>query len=212
MKVFCLIFSLSVMAWSSCEQYPKHWWKNVPANDLQWWEISPGSVNCQQGRVIISKRNELGILSNFAATPFILDGVRYASLEGFWQMMKFPENSNDPRYLLASKSHYTRELVASLTAFEAKKAGDFGSEIMNELGINWVTYKNQKMQYRTEMKLDHFNLIKRAMLAKLKQNSEVENILKNTKDLILLPDHEQKNNTPPAWKYNEIWMEIRNNL
>jgi hypothetical protein len=47
--------------------------------------------------VILSKRNELGILSNFAPTPFTLHGKRYASVEGFWQMMLYPENSNDPR-------------------------------------------------------------------------------------------------------------------
>ena len=41
--------------------------------------------------MILSKRNELGILSNFAATPFTLYGKRYASVEGFWQMMLYPE-------------------------------------------------------------------------------------------------------------------------
>src|SRR5260221_974694 len=37
------------------------------------------------------KRNELGLLSNFAPTPFTFRGQRYASLEGFWQMMLYPE-------------------------------------------------------------------------------------------------------------------------
>ena len=49
------------------------------------------------GEVILSKRNELGLLSNFAATPFTFKGKRYASLEGFWQMMKYPEGPADPR-------------------------------------------------------------------------------------------------------------------
>jgi predicted NAD-dependent protein-ADP-ribosyltransferase YbiA (DUF1768 family) len=47
--------------------------------------------------VILSKRNELGLLSNFAATPFVFRGRRYASLEGFWQMMLYPEGPNDSR-------------------------------------------------------------------------------------------------------------------
>lgn len=38
--------------------------------------------------MILSKRNELGLLSNFAATPFTFKGKHYASLEGFWQMME----------------------------------------------------------------------------------------------------------------------------
>jgi len=41
--------------------------------------------------------NELGLLSNFAPTPFTFHGKRYASLEGFWQMMKYPEDAQDPR-------------------------------------------------------------------------------------------------------------------
>jgi len=37
--------------------------------------------------------NELGLLSNFAPTPFVFHGQRYASVEGFWQMMKYPEGA-----------------------------------------------------------------------------------------------------------------------
>ena len=59
------------------------------------WEILPQEA--KPGEVILSKRNELGLLSNFAATPFEFRGKRYASLEGFWQMMKYPEGPDDPR-------------------------------------------------------------------------------------------------------------------
>ena len=55
------------------------------------------------GEVILSKRNELGLLSNFAATPFVFRGRRDASLEGFWQMMLYPEGPN-ARWILRSKS------------------------------------------------------------------------------------------------------------
>src|SRR5688572_9793943 len=33
----------------------------------------------------------LDLVSNFAATPFILDGAWYASIEGFWQSLRFAE-------------------------------------------------------------------------------------------------------------------------
>jgi len=54
------------------------------------WEVLPQAA--KPGEVILSKRNELGICCpNFAATPFTLRGQRYASVEGFWQMMLYPE-------------------------------------------------------------------------------------------------------------------------
>ena len=43
--------------------------------------------------MILSKRQkDLGLLSNFAATPFEFHGKKFASLEGFWQAMKFPRD------------------------------------------------------------------------------------------------------------------------
>ena len=77
--------------------YPAHWWTPVPAESATSWEILPQAA--KPGQVILSKRNELGILSNLAATPFTLRGQRYASVEGFWQMMLYPEGPRDPRAL-----------------------------------------------------------------------------------------------------------------
>ena len=64
------------------------------------WEILPQEA--RPGEVILSKRHELGLLSNFAPTPFTFHGKRYASLEGFWQMMLYPEGPGDPRATPAS--------------------------------------------------------------------------------------------------------------
>ena len=51
------------------------------------------------------------------------------------------------------------------------------------------------------------------MKQKLSQNKSVQEILKSTGQLILLPDHHsRKKMIPPAWKYNEIWMELRESL
>ena len=76
-------------------KYPAAWWMPVPKEGAPAWEILPQEAG--PGEVILSKRNELGLLSNFAATPFTFHGKRYASLEGFWQMMKYPEAADDPR-------------------------------------------------------------------------------------------------------------------
>src|SRR5580658_9271657 len=105
--------------------YPAHWWTPVIDAHKPDWEILPQAA--KPGEVILSKRNELGILSNFAATPFTLRGVRYASVEGFWQMMLYPEDPDDPRARAAFlKWPHTRSQVAQMTAFEAKAAGDIG--------------------------------------------------------------------------------------
>src|SRR6202167_3522046 len=92
------IAALALIATASClcaQQYHAHLWTPVPEANKPDWEILPQAA--KPGEVILSKRNELGILSNFAPTPFTLDGKRYASVEGFWQMMLYPENSDDPR-------------------------------------------------------------------------------------------------------------------
>ena len=73
--------------------YPASWFAPINDPNKPDWEILPQEA--KPGEVILSKRNELGILSNFAATPFELYGKRYASVEGFWQMMLYPEGPDD---------------------------------------------------------------------------------------------------------------------
>ena len=80
---------------SVATQYPRHWWAPVPKEGAPEWEILPQEA--KPGEVILSKRHELGLLSNFAATPFTFRDKHYASLEGFWQMMLYPEGRDDPR-------------------------------------------------------------------------------------------------------------------
>src|SRR5438128_564800 len=97
-------------------RYPSHWWAPVPKEGAPDWEILPQEAG--SGEVILSKRHELGLLSNFAATPFTFRGKRYASLEGFWQMMLYPESQDDPRAKFPGlKWKYTREQVAQMTSF-----------------------------------------------------------------------------------------------
>lgn len=201
---FCFLISLSCAG-----KYPRYWWKDVSKDDLAWWEIAPQDAG--PGEVILSKRNELGLLSNFAKTPFYFYGKRYSNLEALWQSMKYPENNNDIRAKKA-KWPYLRSEVEKMDAFSAKKAGDLATKIMKKMGVNYVTFNNVKLIYWTELKGEHYHLIRYAMLTKLLQNKEVQKVLKRTKGLILLPDHLTKSSDPPAWKYNEIWMEIRDQL
>lgn len=202
--ILLIIFSCS----SAAQKYPSHWWNEIPKDQISWWEIAPNSVSSESHQVVLSKRNELGILSNFAHTPFFFKGVKYNTVEGLWQSMKFPENEKDRRYPL-KKLKFERNKVAKMEGFKAKEAGDYASKLMHKNKINWVSFMGKKMTYKTDKKEEHYQLIREIMLEKLKQNPEVKKVLMSTGDLILLPDHHTKKSDPPAWKYYQIWMEIR---
>src|SRR5207247_5009122 len=165
------------------------------------------------GEVILSKRHELGLLSNFAATPFTFHGQRYASLEGFWQMMKYPEGDDDPHAKFTGLDWpHTRQQVAQLTSFEAKKAGTSAEENMKKMGITWVTFEGKQFEYKPAAPGEHYRLIVAATREKVRQNPEVKKVLLATGDLVLKPDHHQEPNAPAAWRYYEILTEIRSEL
>jgi len=207
-RLIVVLLSYAVARGQTGSHYPAHWWTPVPENNKPDWEILPQAA--KPGEVILSKRNELGILSNFAATPFTLHGKRYASVEGFWQMMLYPEGTDDPRAQAAGvKWPYTREQVAQMTSFEAKGAGTFGEKVMRKLGIDWVSFEGRRMTYRSMDKGEHYRLIVEAMRAKLEQNARVREVLMSTGNLVLRPDHVQEKDAPPEWRYFEIWMELR---
>ncbi len=192
-------------------KYPAHWWTPVSEVGKPDWEILPQEAG--PGEVVLSKRNELGLLSNFAATPFNYRGKRYASLEGFWQMMLYPEGPND----LRAKFHgiewkYTREQVSKMTAFEAKSAGTLAEQNMKKMGIDWVTFEGKRFPYRSQKPGKHYQLIVDATWAKLNQNAQVKKVLLSTGDLVLKPDHHGEPNAPPEWRYYEIWMKIRKQI
>lgn len=190
--------------------YPASWWAPVPEDQKASWEILPQAAG--PGEVILSKRNELGVLSNFAATPFTFRDRRYASVEGFWQMMLYPEDRADPRAQTGIIWPHTRDEVAGMTAFEAKDAGTAAEENMRKLGIDWVTFEGRRMPYRAAVPGEHYRLIVAAMRAKLEQNPKVREILLATGDLVLRPDHIEEPNPPPEWLYFRIWMGIRARL
>lgn len=192
-------------------RYPAHWWTPAPKEGAPRWEILPQEAG--PGEVILSKRNELGLLSNFAATPFELRGVRYASVEGFWQMMKYPEGPDDQRARAAGLEwKFTRAQVAQLTAFEAKRAGDLGELNMLLMKIDWVSFEGRRFAYKPSVPGEHYQLIVAAMREKLRQNPEVQRVLLSTGDLVLKPDHYQEPDAVDAWHYHKIWMQLRTEL
>src|SRR5499427_8282196 len=192
-------------------RYPAHWWAPVPREGAPDWEILPQEAG--PGEVILSKRHELGLLSNFAPTPFAFHGKMYASLEGFWQMMKYPEGPDDPRAKFPGLQwKYTRYQVSQLAGFDANAAGALASDNMAKMGITWVSFEGKHFEYKPAAPGEHYQLIVEATWEKVKQNPTVQRVLLSTGDLILKPDHHQEPNAPAAWKYYEILMQIRNEL
>ena len=193
-------------------RYPARWWTAVSKEGAPSWEILPQEAG--PGEVILSKRQEdLGLLSNFAPTPFEFHDKKYASLEGFWQMMKYPEGPDDPRAKFNGlKWDHTRDEVGQMTSFEARKAGDQGNENMKKMGITWVTFEGRQMEYKPSEPGEHYRIIVEAMREKVRQNPNVKKALLSTGDLILKPDHHQEADAVAAWHYFDILMEIRRDL
>ena len=192
-------------------KYPARWWAPVPPEGVPEWEILPQAAG--PGEVIVSKRHELGLLSNFAATPFTYRGRRYASLEGFWQMMLYPEGPDDPRARFPGVAWaFTRDSVARMTAFEAKHAGTLAEQNMRTMGIGWVSFEGRRFAYRSVRPGRHHGLIVAAMREKVRQNPEVRKVLLATGDLVLKPDHHEEAGACPEWRYCDILMRIRAEL
>ncbi|KHD88807.1 MAG: hypothetical protein OM95_06680 [Bdellovibrio sp. ArHS] len=190
--------------------YPAHWWKSVPREQAKSWEILPQDAGIME--VVLSKRNELGLLSNFADASFVFHGVCYPTVEAFWQMMKYPETENDPRWTWAKKWKYTREEVSQMNGYAAKSAGGYANFLMEKNNANWVTFEGKVFPFATKEPAEHYNLIYAALIEKLRQNPIVLEVLMKTNDLKLLPDHGVSEKSPREWHYYLLWMDIREQL
>ena len=195
-------------------QYPPEWWAPVDPQTAPSWEILPQMASQEKNEVILSKRNELGILSNLAETPFVFRGKKYQSVEGLWQAMKFPEDNKDPRFQPGIHWPFTRFEVMLQSGFQAKDSGKIANENMKKLGIKWISFEGDRFEYNAtdSGKQKHYEIILAAMKEKLNQNKEVQRVLLKTGDLVLLPDHDQGANPAPAYLYGKIWMQLRQDM
>ena len=220
-RIPCLILNLLLFGCASQDKirsnvndsYPDIWWQ--PITDAAEWEIPPQSARREAAEVVLSKRTELGKFSNLQAVEFDFEGEHYGSVEGLWQALKYPEDKNDER------SHgpdvvwpFTRAQVMKLSGFEAKKAGDVASANMKKLAIKWVTYKGKKLNYSGSdvETAEHYDLILRACRAKLAADPALVQLLLKTGNLNFLSDHKQKADSPPSYRYHEIYMKLRKEL
>ncbi len=129
-------------------------------------------------------------LSNFSADPFILDGIKLASVEGFIQGIKFPEGN--PR----------RDKAFSLAGREAKFIG-------KEAKTNFVWWQDKSISYGSP---EHHDLIERTIRTKFNQNPEAMKALLATKGLTLTHDlgpPENPHTSLPAKVFCDILTRIR---
>jgi predicted NAD-dependent protein-ADP-ribosyltransferase YbiA (DUF1768 family) len=211
--IWFLFFFTSITNVFASPNYPDHWWKPVLDSDVPTWEILPQAALKEKNEVIISKRNELGIMSNFAGTPLTMLGTTYASLEGLWQSMKYPENEpSDPRWIKNVNWPKKRSDVEAQTAFDALRSGKDAEKIMIANNIKWVSFRGLKMEYKGKDALPFYDIIEAATRAKIDQNPEVKKILLSTGDLKLRPDHHEDKDATKAYRYYDIYMKLRTEL
>ena len=100
----------------------------------------------------------LKLISNFAHTPFVLDGLDYASIEGFWQGLKFPDEAD-------------RRRLAALHGSAAKDAGFYAPT------AEAILFGGERTRVGT---WDHWQLMKRACTAKFSQHEPAREALRST--------------------------------
>ena len=191
--------------------YPQEWWEKIDPSSRYSWEVLPQDAG--PGEVVLSKRTELGVFSNLSKSPFNFNGVKYNSIEGLWQMMKYPDvlDEDDPRNSL--NFPYSRNEVAKFYGKRSKLAGKIANKIMIENGIQWVSYNRERFNYRdfSQGSEKHYNIIFAAIKEKIFQNKKLKKLLIKTKGLKLIPDHYQ-GNVPESYKYHLMLMKVRDSL
>ncbi len=175
-------------------KYPPHWWPEGASKNNE---------------LILTDANELGVLLNLSSSPFWFNKKRYESIEGFWQMMKFPDPdlNHDPR--TKKIFPFTREEVANMSGAKAQEAGKQADLLLKELNVNWVSFEGKKMVYCSNVQSDLYYLLKEAMVKKYRYNQAVRKILKATGNLTLRTEIDLQECQGPEWNTGLLWMKIR---
>lgn len=137
------------------------------------------------------------VLSNFAATPFIIDGVECASAEGFIQALKFPS--------LEMQIHVC-SLVGRAAKFKGKKAG---RRIKRQRKVWW---QGREFEFRS---MEHFEIIEQALRAKFTQSDRARRALLATWGATLthtLGHPESAFTSLPAREFIRMLKKIRSEL
>jgi predicted NAD-dependent protein-ADP-ribosyltransferase YbiA (DUF1768 family) len=132
----------------------------------------------------------LRAISNFAEAHFILDGMEYMSVEGYWQGLKFPDESD-------------RRRLAALYGSKAKDAGYYAPK------SDIVIYAGQAVRVGT---WDHWQLMEKACTAKFEQCTAARTALLSTGMRPLAHQMRRDSRTIPGVLMADIWMRIRDGI
>lgn len=159
---------------------------------LALFDLGERAEACREPLNITSRTTDpvLQLISNFAATPFELDGRPFGSVEGFWQSLKFHEGKE-------------RDRVAALAGLEARRAGD-----EMEYGAT-VHYAGRDVPVGT---WEHWRLMEFACAAKFTQHAEARAALLSTGERPLTHRLRRDSRTIPGALMAEIWMRLRARL
>lgn len=132
-------------------------------------------------------------LSNFVLSPFVFEGVLFASIEGFIQGIKFAEA--DPR----------RERAFLLSAWDAKRLGE-------EADRSAVYWQGASLAYGSTA---HHQLIEAAIRTRIEQSPGLQQALLSTVGSTLIHDtgHPESPTTSlPAVVFCRIFEDLRQDL
>lgn len=133
-------------------------------------------------------------LSNFLLSPFVLDDILFASVEGFIQGIKFPEG--DPRRAVAFCS----------SGWEAKN-------LASQADRSAVYWAGAPIPYGSA---EHHQIIGRAIRARIEQSIGLQKALMSTDGLTLIHDTgsepESSTTSLPATVFCRIVTDLREEL
>lgn len=133
-------------------------------------------------------------LSNFSLSPFVLDEVSQASVEGFIQGIKFPPG------------HPAREQAFTSWAREAKACGKGADR-------QFVYWGEARIEFGSDA---HHRLVERALRARFAQNEGLCRVLASTRGLEILhhtgEEREPAQTSMPADLFCRILSDIRDAL
>jgi predicted NAD-dependent protein-ADP-ribosyltransferase YbiA (DUF1768 family) len=163
-----------------------------PAAGIAFANLGPRPDVCREPINISSRsRDPAGRwISNFADTPFVLDGRTYQTVEGLWQGLKYDSEDD-------------RKRIAQLSGSLAKKAGEtrpYGATI---------AYEGHDIPVGA---FGHWQLMERACRAKFEQHADARAALLSTGNRPLEHRMRRDSRSIPGVIVAQIWMRIREEL
>ncbi len=149
--------------------------------------LGPRAQACREPINVTSlSPDPIRLIANFAATPFELDGERYACVEAFWQSLRFPQEE--------------RPRIAPLDGAAAKR------ESAKAPYASHVSYAGEAIPVGT---FAHWQLMRRACHAKFEQNENARAALLATGSRPLIHRLRQDSRTIPGVIMADIWITLR---